>query len=302
MTASLSDLSAVRDMARRLSLRTQLLALRGDGDGSAASLISALRLARMTEREPVLICWLVKIACLSIATVDVPVVLEYASPSGEALARLEAELAAAEDGADLRRTWIAERVYALQTIRSARSAGECTGRPLPPVPEGWPIGWLGSPFLNTLAVSMLRNHGELIAAAGAGWPEVIDQTKAASDRRHGSMFAHLAMSLNPVDSRVTIMGGRGLASIRSARAAVMIERFRREKGRLPASLAELPAESGKKLPLDPFTGKDLIYRPAQGEYRVFSVGDDRKETPDKPLNTGDSDWGARVRLRRPPAP
>jgi len=93
-----------------------------------------------------------------------------------------------------------------------------------------------------------------------------------------------------------------LATVRSARLAIMIELYRREHGKLPQSLAELEA-AGRKLPLDPFTGQSLIYRQSPSEYSVYSLGEDLKDNggpSTKHVSANEpADWGVQVRIVRP---
>jgi hypothetical protein len=56
-----------------------------------------------------------------------------------------------------------------------------------------------------------------------------------------------------------------------------IRLFQSDHGRLPASLAELTSEYLAELPLDPYSGQALIYRPSEEEGDLYSVGPDGKD-------------------------
>ena len=88
----------------------------------------------------------------------------------------------------------------------------------------------------------------------------------------------------------------------------MIERYRREQGKLPESLAELET-AGCNVPIDPFTGKKLIYHKSDSEYAVYSLGEDLKDnggptrkktcrSGSRSLDNKPKDWGVRVRTLR----
>ncbi len=301
ISVCLPRLSSARDMARTVSLRTELLALRGQGDKAVDSAISSLRMLRMFDRQPVMICCLVKIACLSLFIADVPVILEFGRPSAEALGRLQDALGEAEKSIDLKRMWIAERVYSMEIMRnliSGRRELEAGSDFSLPIPERWPSR-LASPFTRTMATHTLQMHARFIAVAGKDWPEVLDAMRAIAAQQRPSALGTLGQSLIPAFERATVILGRTLATVRSARLAIMIERYRHARGKLPQSLAEI--ETAQKSPLDPFTGKALIYRKTDDGYKVFSLGDDRKENNKAKLNSGDgTDWGVYIRLL--PAP
>jgi hypothetical protein len=66
----------------------------------------------------------------------------------------------------------------------------------------------------------------------------------------------------PAFSRAWEAAGRGLAHVRLARAALALERWRRDHGRWPEGLAEAAGEPEAMDPIwrDPFTGEPLQYR------------------------------------------
>jgi len=245
-----------------------------------------------------LICALVRIACVQIlSSRDLPVILEAGVPSTAALDRLEAALAEVEAALDLKRMWIAERVYALEIMRNLVPGGRhlqsADGRP-PPIAERWPKDSI-QPTLRMFATGMLRSHARYVDAATEQWPEVLEAMRTADRQRQHNTMANL---LSPAAVKVTVNFGRALATTRAARLCLMIERYRREKGTVPESIADLTAAAGRTLPLDPFTGTDLIYRKSDDEYRVYSVGDDLKDGGGERLNqsNGSCDWGLFVRI------
>lgn len=70
---------------------------------------------------------------------------------------------------------------------------------------------------------------------------------------------------------------RWLTERRLVTTALAIEQFRRRHGRLPGELDELLPESLAELPLDPFTGQSLYYRPQNGGYLLYSTGPNRRD-------------------------
>ncbi len=66
------------------------------------------------------------------------------------------------------------------------------------------------------------------------------------------------------------------AATRLLAAEMAIRNFRRDRGQLPKSLAELVPKYLQEVPLDPFqAGKPLIYQPKGNAYRLYSLGPDQ---------------------------
>ena len=72
----LSRLQPARSLTEMVSVRTRFLALQGQSDQAVESAISSLRMLRIFDRQPILICHLMKVACLSRTALDIPAVLE----------------------------------------------------------------------------------------------------------------------------------------------------------------------------------------------------------------------------------
>jgi len=296
ISPAMTRLSPARAVVRACSRRTRLLAFQGDGNAAAESAVASLRMLRMFDNQPMLIAHLVKLACQSLAVSDIEIVLRYSRPSPEALARLEQALRQAEASFDLRRVFVTERVYALEICRSAVLA---RGEVVDPDenyqgPEMLPSGWWAGPTIKTMTVGLLRLDAQFIELAGKGWPAIADGLPVMGRGKTGSWpFNGFAEIASAGFERSVTMSGCLFGTLRSARVVVLIERYRRQKQQLPASLEELAKHFSQELPLDPFTGKGLIYRQEPGGYVVYSVGDDRKD--DQAAELGRTDWGVRIR-------
>jgi len=145
-------------------------------------------------------------------------------------------------------------------------------------------------------------YSQFVDATDKDFPELLDAVKAIETQEF-SIWDLFGKMLIPPMEQVTVQQGHVLAQLRSARLAIMIELYRRDHGKLPESLAELQAPDGQQLPLDPFTGQNLIYRPTQSEYSVYSLGQDRQDNggPTKePAPYGQpTDLGLRIRISWP---
>jgi hypothetical protein len=77
---------------------------------------------------------------------------------------------------------------------------------------------------------------------------------------------------------------RGHASLRRAQVALAAERYRRQHGNWPQSLAALVPQYLPAVPLDPFDGKPLRYRRTDHGAVICSVGENGCDAPSPEAN------------------
>ncbi len=96
------------------------------------------------------------------------------------------------------------------------------------------------------------------------------------DTEYGNTSAYFAMAKITVPSlsRAIELWGRRTGLVRSAIAALAVERYRLERGAWPESLAVLVPEHLPKVPLDPFDGQPLRYRRTDTGIIIYSIGED----------------------------
>lgn len=258
-----------------LSLRTLELSYAGRADDAAASLVSALRMLRVCETEPMAHAYLVRLSLWVQAGSSLPTVLSAGALSDGSLGGLEEALSRAEAPDYLKRTIEGERVFEMWD--AAMTLG-----------PDWPDAELRTEHAarrpSRERARLLREAGDqlaasasLVRAAEEPWPQVLEATPAALPGAPG--FWDIAMERNC----------QVLAATRAGRVAVAVERYRRRKRRLPMSLDDL----GSPRPVDPSTGGDLSYRRAQDGDIAFSIA------PERDCHRGAADheaWPALVRV------
>ncbi len=89
--------------------------------------------------------------------------------------------------------------------------------------------------------------------------------------RHNYILSRL---LVPDLDRILIRESECAARLITAQAALAVERFRLTNGRLPKDLNELVPRSFPAVPLDPFDGAPLRYKPLAKGCVVYSIGPD----------------------------
>ncbi|HVW06894.1 MAG TPA: hypothetical protein VHB78_17950 [Vicinamibacterales bacterium] len=155
------------------------------------------------------------------------------------------------------------------------------------VPYGVPKFVVGfseaSVFLRPLSAHRLQRrldvYDELTDASRLPWPERLDQLRAVAIRRgwhdDGGLLVTRGWSNDPWGF---IAQPLDLASVRVARTAIAIERYRRaNQDALPATVDALVPAYLPSIPIDPYSGQPIHYDHLADGYQVYSVSFDRKD-------------------------
>jgi hypothetical protein len=268
----------------------------GDGDGAVDSVISALRLTRLCDYPPMLTWFLVKTALVAMAYDNAGLVLHNAHPSDDALVRLQDELARSLSPDAWEKMIVGERMCAVEVMRNVipdQSRLEFVD--VSPWPEAWPSSFRLSPWLRQWSVEQLRYLADARAAVKKPWPEAMDAIEAI--KKPNGMVAKI---LAPTYSRIAINRARVEATVRCTMVAIAIERYRRTNGRLPDALSELTPKYIERVPLDPFSGKELLYHQDNDSYVVYSISENRQDDGgalERPPGKDSLDLGVRIHLQ-----
>jgi hypothetical protein len=264
--ASLADLSTL------VSARTLHLAATARGDDAVRSALVWLQLRRATRDS----LW------VSVGTHDVPAVLSLSRPSAGLLETLQEALAAAERAEQLLETLVRERARYLDVVWRRHYGAT------PDAPEAFGMPFSGTllrPVISRHAVSALRVWATLIELARrprAEWAPRYEEltTEYPSPRRGqaGGIFSRMVGTVVPLGIFGAAIDGDPLAVDRAARAAVAVERYRRDHGdQLPRSLEDLVPAYLEAVPIDPYSERPLLYRADDAGYTIYSVGPDLKD-------------------------
>jgi hypothetical protein len=106
------------------------------------------------------------------------------------------------------------------------------------------------------------------------------QSKIAAMDRFAAELGNLSRRYSLVKTalgtykRTVVEVSGGVAHLRSARAALAMERFRLKSGRFPESMTQLVPEHLDAAPVDPFDEKPLRMAPTESGMVIYSVGAD----------------------------
>ena len=280
------------------ALRADLLAYRGDGDAAAQALIAAIGVQRtvasLFSRN--------QVASRQLGSLRI--LLRHTSPSAASLESLQRAFAQLPDEDGLVRDLMLRRSLLIeQGSRSLRPGG---------VPAG--VAFLFQPFLTRAVRVQVEQFPEVLAAAREPWPDKF-ATLGALQGAAESPRSNRTYLRDILSGRVTnvaaisafpVPAGQILAARRVAIAVLAVERHRRAHGgALPSSLDVLVPAFIPAVPMDPFTGKPLVFKPSADSYLLYSLDFNRNDDGGMLYGTGSMnpmpaprqrDFGVRVPL------
>ncbi|MDD5326433.1 MAG: hypothetical protein PHY02_01305 [Phycisphaerae bacterium] len=298
-----TSLNCAQTAAFLLSLRTLHLVMQGEDDAAVDSAITMLKMTRILDSCPTMILHTAKAVFVAYACEDIHLLLEHAHPSEKSLARLQEALSQTMPANSLERMFFAERVYQLERAKNLipdNIASRFLQDKVADLPEQFslPSSRWGRLRVRRKSAQYLRDMAELIAVAQRPWPGPLDDTVAnlpLPARKPGELLSSGAVFI-----RLT---AETVALVRCSILAIAVERYQRQHGELPIALEDLCPAYIDSLPLDPFTGKKLLFSRDEETYAVYSVGanrlDDGGSTMRQADESGPQDFGLRIRLRKP---
>lgn len=296
-----------REAARQLTLRAMLKLGEGDAQGAWADLHACHRLARMTGQSPFYIGALVCVAIDAITfQSDAALIASQTLTAEQArqCVRDVRELAPLPSMADLldnSERWglldatiqIARNPDAMQTM-----SGSSANAPMMSGAIDWNVALqvvneevdktvvaLREPDLRKRLAELdsLGNapRGRGASAWAIGLRSFLGNRESASRQMGWVMLK----AFQPGTRSVAIAETRAIARERVLLAGFALAAFRGEHGAYPELLAELVPSVLAEVPLDPCSGKDLVYRRTADGFVLYSVGDDMQDNGGTPLDS-----------------
>ncbi len=262
--------------------RTALLLAKGRTDEALENLTVTLRLTRLWRREPLLIGYLITVACEQSAMDGVDQVLRSGSISPASRQSLDAELALHDTMDGYLGALRTERAFSLSSVREIPGSRY----------------WLLRGFGNDLELRLIALFDRYIEQASKPFADLASGDETRTARPGG---------FNPYGALVTLLAPSLTASREPAERIRAISRCLRIVNALQtrpqAAADKLPALADLGIPreatLDPFSGEPLHLTRAPEGWKVYSVG--RDLTDDGGKLDGGTDIGAGPRTERVPA-
>jgi ABC-type transport system involved in multi-copper enzyme maturation permease subunit len=301
----LSYTQNARDTANILWLDVFLRCQENDPDGALVSCRGILNCGRSIGDEPTLISLLVRVAIRALASKSIERSLAQGEPSDDSMRKLQSLM---EDEEKLPLLLIAlrgERAVFDRLMESIEK-GKTNFKKLGGFWGGAEEMLLLSGSVKGQRAVMLDIMTENVEAAKLP----VEQQEAEFKRIDLSISGRpqLIRMLVPAGMRVEQSYWRSQAQLRAAIVALAVERYRREHGRWPSSLAELVPDKLPHIYIDPYDGQPLRYRRNKEGVVIYSVGQDKIDDGGKldrikpGADIGIQLWDPDKRRQPPPPP
>ena len=261
--------AGIGNLYELVATRSLSLSVSGNADAALDSAITGLRIRRALREGHF---W-------SAGGSEVAAVLSLARPSPGALLRMQAALEAEEQPELPLASFLRERARFIETVwrryyGNSPNAPERYTLPMRSVTER-----ISRPWLTHGTVETLRLWADLVDVVRMPWPERAQVSGRTLTRLENDQNSRSRLHFN-------VFGGADIAVASFARAvdptpliidrcslvAIALERFRRDRGSVPATLPDLVPRYMAAVPIDPFSGKPLLFRVSADAYTIYSVG------------------------------
>jgi hypothetical protein len=289
----LPHLARIKGACLRLQLKACAELASGQSEQAFADVKLMLRLADSLDKEPTLISYLVRTACLQIATQPVweglaehrwtnAQLQELQQLFGEydPIANLKFSLQAERSAVVLTADLLAERKYRLSQL-SDPTPGKENG------PPDWPAyvaprGWFRQEQLSYCSLLQTQWDGVLDTEKKTISPKQVQSNQRRVNEKlqqrdpFGSVVIRhdvLAHMVLPALSNMAIRTARAQVAVDQIQIACALEAYRLANGQFPETLEALAPRFIPQMPHDVITGGAYKYRrTAEGQFVLYSVG------------------------------
>ncbi|MBI2478612.1 MAG: hypothetical protein HYV60_08235 [Planctomycetia bacterium] len=269
--ALLSELQRLRTSARMLQLEARVAAHRGDAAAAARSIHAMFATCRAVQEEPLLVSHLVHVALAGMAVDELGYALGSVEISDADLQMLREDVRSVDFQHSLERSLVGERVLGILTFRNPGRFDVGAGLPLPARANNEDLALYLSTFAKYLEASRQPFPQATELAQEANF-DVHQVTGGSPVNNLRYIFTNMLL---PTVSAVFEASARGVGAATSAETSLAIEQYRRAKGKLAETLAELVPEFLAAVPMDPTDGQPLRYVINDGGYVLYSGGKNR---------------------------
>ncbi len=244
-----------RNSASILSWQARLLQHDGKLDDAMRTCLTSFRLSRQLQREPpLLISYLVVIACRAVAVGDANAILRAGPISNAVRAELEKELALIEDLPGLGQVLKNERALSISHFGPVIS-----------------VGWFNRGIANAWECSYLDTCNEQIVLVPRPYTEAMAAAAKKTTPTRFDVFSFLGL---PAILKVRVAWHRMQAQTRCLRIMnAMQQKDVWKDSEVNLSSLGLPAEATT----DPYDGSGIKLKKVKGEWIIYCVGPNLKD-------------------------
>ncbi len=278
----LPHLAKLRQAARAILIRARLRYVAGDPDGASGDIRSVLRLAERLESDRVVISELVQCALADLCVDGLRQMATAAPMSADIAQDMSNSLNEFEGLLDITESLRLETAMAYDWSERMRGnpglarewAGQLTG------PDSSQLSFLPyfvtcpfRPLYRLEQTRLLRYFRELTELSQKPCHTVKDRlNEMEADLNQRSQAFNLTGWIAGGMTKAYFGVAKARAQVRAARLGLALEACQDRTGSYPESIEALVPDILPELPVDPFSGKDLLYRLTDEELVVYSVG------------------------------
>jgi hypothetical protein len=269
----LGSMSEIRDAARFLESRMEVLTAEGKQEAAVGQGIELLKLARLYDHEPAIINLLPAIAIRGIAAESIYDALAAGPVSPTAHAALDRELALHDDAQRLYRVVKTERAYSFDLMKTIPYVSPQELEP--PGPEGratpiWTsvVRLMGWP-MKRYYIGMLDYFDVELASLQQSWLTGHGIVGRHEVPKEPTGLGPLAELMLPGTQSIYDADTRCMAQLRALRIFNALRLYAEKNGREAAKLDDLGLP--KDATIDPFDGKPLKLKKTDKGWVVYSV-------------------------------
>jgi hypothetical protein len=273
----LDSTSETRAIIRHCSSRVGLLIAEDNFDEALDLSLQMLALTRSLDHQPMLVGYLVGLACRTVSLSVMGAVLERSPLTDEQRQQIDSALAECESPDAFRHALASERIFGLATFRSDIFGGPMQSMVM------WKFKFDARDYLDLF--------GEMDGWASKPRYEISAELNGITSRENGV----LTTLVTPALLQVRNAHDRILSRVRCVRVLNALQRELAENISDATALSEFPGMEDFRL--DPFTGNDLLLGVSDDSIVVYSVGIDL--TDDGGSLDDQKDHGIRIELKDP---
>jgi len=273
---------AARQLIGFLALKAEMAAYEGNSPEAGQTLLNGFRLASLLKQEPPMAQLLMSLASDVILTHSLYRITNGADLPANTLQLLETELKGHMDDTAFIRALDEQRVITALAGYQDYFNGMNRGIWKIPPPIAWFYGKSGLPQ---------RDMNVFLALQA----KIQDKCRMPSDKVLASLrrspilkqipaFCPLSPYLLAFSESLLNSKAQYEASLQVTRIGLALKRFKMANGAYPDTLADLTPSFLDKLPKDPCSGNNLLYRKEGKGFLLYSVGSDLQDNRGAPYN------------------
>jgi len=294
------SLSSIRTSVRFLSIKAELAAQNGNTEEAFSTVQEGLKLADLLKQEPTLVGQLVRLSCDEIMIDCLECMADKTDIPADQARALIAEFAQHTDATPWIRAMDVERVcmglWLFQTIQhvSFLDFNLLLGNPRW---QGWVLKYPYAPMLKKEMVIFLTLQPKQqdyykvpyyqVAATIRNHPLEDQISEYWLIPKHGILLPLILPNLDGVVARKAEHD----AAVDVARVGLGLKLFKQKNGAYPDTLDKLAPEFLENIPVDPFTGKPLVYRKTEAGFILYSLGKNQQDDNGTPKPFGPKTTG-----------